>query len=274
MNVRPPPRQGDSPWIHRTKTGCHELVGATVLSTRYMPDRMRRLARPYRWQASSHPGLCSHQCSRGCASSLWEQLSFLFGICPIVGGAWLGPIAGKPAPTQASAAINVVVAAQAACGSNCLFYLVYARPYVAPGKALSLASQLPPRSLQPSMQSWLRKQLVGATVFSIWYMPDRRWHLAGPYRWQASSHPGPCSHQCSRGCASSLWERACPRWRLARHRLSRRQAPHGSLSDEPPALIAGAAPTPPALAMHAGFHAADATQNRHPSAPRACAARS
>ncbi|WP_438280440.1 hypothetical protein, partial [Pseudomonas alabamensis] len=32
--------------------------------------------------------------------------------------AWQGPIAGKPAPTQTSAAINVVMAAQAACGSG------------------------------------------------------------------------------------------------------------------------------------------------------------
>jgi hypothetical protein len=144
-----------------------QLVGATFFSTRYIPDRMRRLAGPYRWQASSHPDLCSRQCRHGCASSLWEQLSFLFCTCPLAYGAWQGPIAGKPAPTQTSAAVNVGMAAQAACGSNCLFYSVHARSHAAPGRALSLASQLPPRPLQPSMSAWLRKQLVGAGLPAI-----------------------------------------------------------------------------------------------------------
>jgi hypothetical protein len=188
-----------------------QLVGATFFSTRYMPDRMRRLAGPYRWQASSHPDLRSRQCRQGCVSSLWEQPSFLLGIYPTACGAWQGPIAGKPAPTQTSAAVNVGMAAQAACGSNCLFYSVPARSHTAPGRGLSLASQLPPRLLQPSMSAWLRKQLVGATVFSTPYMPDRTRRLAGLYRWQASSHPDLCSRQYRHGCASSLWERACPR---------------------------------------------------------------
>jgi hypothetical protein len=152
-----------------------QLVGATVFSTRYMPDRVRRLAGPYRWQASSHPDLCSRRPGHGCASSLWEQLSFLLGICPTACGAWQGPIAGKPAPTQISAAVGLGMAAQAACGSNYLFYSVYARPRAAPGRALSRASPL---------------------------------------------HPGLCSHQCNHGCASSLWERACPRLRPVRHRLN------------------------------------------------------
>jgi hypothetical protein len=131
-----------------------------------MPDRMRRLAGPYRWQASSHPDLCSGQYRQGCASSLWEQPSFLLGICPTACGAWQGPIAGKPAPTQTSAAINVGRAAQAAYGSNLLFYSVYTRPHGALGRALSLASQLPHRPPQPSMSAGLRKQLMGATFFS------------------------------------------------------------------------------------------------------------
>jgi hypothetical protein len=88
---------------------------------------------------------------------------------------------------------------------------IHARPHAAPGRVLSLASQLPPRPLQPSMSAWLRKQLVGATVFSTPYMPDRMQRLAGPYRWQVSSHPDLRSRQCRHGCASSLWERACPR---------------------------------------------------------------
>ena len=58
---------------------------------------------------------------------------------------------------------------------------------------------------------------VGATVFSTPYKPDRMRRLAGPYRWQASSHPDLCRHRCRHECASSLWERACPRWR--RHSL-------------------------------------------------------
>jgi hypothetical protein len=216
---------------------------------------MRRLAGPYRWQASSHPDLCSGQYRQGCASSLWEQPSFLLGIYPTAWGAWQGPIAGKPAPTQTSAAVNVGRAAQAAYGShllfysdmfdrmwrlagpiagkpaptqtsaavnvgravqaaygsNRLFYSVHARPHAALGSALSLASQLPPRPPQPSMSAGLCKQLVGATFFSTRYIPDRMRRLAGPYRWQASSHPDLCSRQCRQGCVSSLWERACPR---------------------------------------------------------------
>jgi hypothetical protein len=168
-----------------------QLVGATFFSTRYISDRMRHLAGPYRWQASSHPDLrsrqcrqgCasslweppsfllghvrphvapgrayrwqasshpdlrSRQCRQGCASSLWEQPSFLLGICSTACVAWQGPIAGKPAPTQTSAAVNVGRAAQAAYGSNLLFYSVHVRPHAASGRALSLASQLPPRPL-------------------------------------------------------------------------------------------------------------------------------
>jgi len=47
----------------------------------------------------------------------------------------------------------------------------------APDRALSLASQLPPRSLQP----------VGAG------MPEQAPYGTGPHRWQASSHPDFCS---------------------------------------------------------------------------------
>jgi hypothetical protein len=141
----PAPRQGRPP--ASVLQAVAAPVGATVFSTPHIPDRMQRLAGPYRWQASSHPDLCSRQCRHGCASSLWEQLSFLLRTCPIARGAWQGPIAGKPAPTQTSVALNVGMAAQAACGSNCLFYSVHARSHAAPGRALSLASQLPPRPL-------------------------------------------------------------------------------------------------------------------------------
>jgi len=37
-----------------------ELRGQSF-TTRHMPNRMRCLAGPYRWQASSHPDLCSRQ---------------------------------------------------------------------------------------------------------------------------------------------------------------------------------------------------------------------
>ena len=48
--------------------------------------------------------------------SLWEQLSFLLRTCLTACGVWQAPIAGKPAPTQTSTAVDAGMAAQAACG--------------------------------------------------------------------------------------------------------------------------------------------------------------
>jgi hypothetical protein len=50
----------------------------------------------------------------------------------------------------------------------------------APDRALSLASQLPPRSRQPfsSVSAWLRKQLVGAGLPAMQAAPDRALSLA------------------------------------------------------------------------------------------------
>jgi beta-lactamase class A len=52
----------------------------------------------------------------------------------------------------------------------------------APDKALSLASQLPPRSLQPvsSVSAWLRKQFVGAGLPAMQAAPDKALSLASP----------------------------------------------------------------------------------------------
>ncbi len=51
----------------------------------------------------------------------------------------------------------------------------------APDRALSLASQLPPRSLQPVGVGMLRKQLVGAGLPAMQAMIDRVLSVAGQY---------------------------------------------------------------------------------------------
>gem|GEM_PF-5236806 len=82
----------------------------------------------------------------------------------------------------------------------------------APVRVLSLASQLPPRPRQPvsSVSAWLRKQLVGLAR-----------HAGGACQGPIAGKPAPTQVsaicQCRPGCASSLWERACPR---CRRRLS------------------------------------------------------
>jgi hypothetical protein len=78
-------------------------------------------------------------------------------------------------------------------------------------KALSLASQLPPRSRQPvsSVSAWLCKQLVGAGLPAMQAASDKALSLAS----QLPPRPQQPSVQCRLGCASSLWERACPRCR-------------------------------------------------------------
>ena len=58
----------------------------------------------------------------------------------------------------------------------------------APGRALSLASQLPPRSGQP-----VGVDRAAQAACESGFARDCRWRLAGPYRWQASSHPDLCS---------------------------------------------------------------------------------
>gem|GEM_PF-5463263 len=125
---------------------------------------------------------------------MWEQLSFSTGYIPDR----MGRCVGLPA-TQA-----------------------------APDRALSLASQLPLRSLQPVGVDMAAQAACGSnclfllgtypTVWAdVWAYPRRRRRLTGPYRWQAPTQIS-AACRCRHGCASSLWERACPRWRqLPRH---------------------------------------------------------